>query len=48
MEKINFLKPSKEKMNLYLYIGVSLVLFSFIDILSNTFLGINLTSFLPN
>ena len=48
MEKINFLKPNKEQINLYLSIGAFLILFSFIDVLSNTFLDVNLTNFLPN
>ena len=44
----NFLpRPTKDKMNKFLIIGISLIILSFIDLLLNTFSGINITGFLP-
>ena len=45
---IHLLKPKKEKLNTFLGIGIPLLALSFIDFFGNTFLGTNLTSFLPN
>ena len=45
--KIIALKPNKEKLTSFVSIGGSLILLSFIDILSNTFFRINMTGFLP-
>ena len=40
-------KPSKEKFNLFVGLGSSLFLLGMIDILLNSYFGLNLTSFLP-
>ena len=47
MQTINFLKPSRDNIKNYSIIGTFLVLVSLIDVISNAFLKINLTSFLP-
>ena len=47
MQTINFLKPSRDNIKHYSIIGSFLVLVSLIDVISNAFLKINLTSFLP-
>ena len=47
MQTINFLKPSRDNIKNYSIIGSFLVLVSLIDVISNAFLKINLTSFLP-
>ena len=44
---MQFLKPSRENLNTSLSIGIPLIALSFIDFLSNTFLNLNITSFLP-
>ena len=44
----NILKPNKEKLRNYLALGISLILFSFFDIFSSTFLNVNITGFLPS
>tara|TARA_B100000963_G_scaffold148998_1_gene129936 strand:+ start:1272 stop:2528 length:1257 start_codon:yes stop_codon:yes gene_type:complete len=41
------LKPSKDKLNTFISIGSFFIVFSFLDVLLNTFLGLNLTSFFP-
>ena len=42
------IKPNKENLNTYVSIGGFFIFISFIDILSNTFLGFNFTGFLPS
>ena len=44
---MQFLKPTRENLNTSLSIGIPLIALSFIDFLSNTFLNLNITSFLP-
>ena len=44
---MQFLKPTRENLNTSLIIGIPLIALSFIDFLSNTFLNLNITSFLP-
>jgi general L-amino acid transport system permease protein len=46
MNLIN-LKPNKENIQTYLVLGIGLLSFGFIDILSNTFLNFNITGYLP-
>jgi general L-amino acid transport system permease protein len=41
------IKPTKDKINTFLPIGSILVIFSFLDVIANSFLNYNLTSFLP-
>ena len=41
MNKINFIKPDKDNLNLYLSLGISLILLSFLDVV------VNFTYFLP-
>ena len=43
-----FIKPNKENLTSFVTIGGSLVFISFIDVLANTFLNLNFTSFLPS
>ena len=48
IKKLDFLgKPSIEKFNLFVGLGTSLFILGMIDILLNSFLGFNVTSFLP-
>ena len=47
MNNFNILKPNKENLNIFLYLGVFFITFSFIDILSNTFFNLNITAFFP-
>ena len=47
MNKINFLKPEKNNLQVYLSTGIVLFLISIIDVSLNSFFNINLTSFLP-
>ena len=47
MQTLNFLKPNRDNIKNYSIIGSFLVLVSLIDVISNAFLKINLTSFLP-
>ena len=44
---LNFLKPRREKLNTFLGIGIPLIALSFVDFFSNSFLGVNITGFLP-
>ena len=39
--------PTKNKMNQFLLLGISLIILSFIDVLLNSIVGINITGFLP-
>ena len=45
---LNILKPNKENLSTYLMLGLGLLSVGFIDIFSNTFLNLNITSFLPS
>ena len=45
--KLNTLKPNKENLYTYLVLGASLLTVGFIDIVTNTFLNLNITEFLP-
>ena len=47
MIKLNFLKPDKENLHTYLYIGLSLFFISILDVFLGAFFQINITSFLP-
>ena len=47
MQTLNFLKPNRDNIKNYSIIGSFLVLVSLIDVISNAFLKVNLTSFLP-
>ena len=47
MQTLNFLKPNRDNIKNYSMFGFFLVLVSLIDVISNAFLKINLTSFLP-
>ena len=47
MQTFNFLKPNRDNIKNYSIIGSFLVLVSLIDVISNAFLKINLTFFLP-
>jgi general L-amino acid transport system permease protein len=48
MSNVNILKPDKKNLNTFILAGSFFIILSFIDILGNTFLEINLTSFLPS
>ncbi len=39
--------PTKDKMQKFLLLGISLIILSFIDVILNTFANINITAFLP-
>ncbi len=45
---VTFLKPDKKNLNFFITIGSSLVFIGFVDIFLNSFLNVNITSFLPN
>ena len=47
MPKINFLKPDKENLNTFLYLGSFLFFISVIDVFLNSFFSLNITGFLP-
>ena len=44
---LSIIKPTKDRMNTFLSIGSVLVIFSFLDVIANSFLNYNLTGFLP-
>ena len=48
MSKINFLKPDKENLNTFLYLGSFLFFISVIDVFLNSFFSLNITGFLPS
>ena len=48
MSKINFLKPDKENINTFLYMGSFLFVISVIDVSLNSFFRLNITGFLPS
>ena len=47
MNNFNILKPNKDNLNTFIMMGAFFVLLSFVDILSHTFLNINITFFFP-
>ena len=47
MSKINFLRPDKNNLNTFLYLGSFLFLISVLDVFLNSFFSLNLTGFLP-
>ena len=44
---LSIIKPTKDKINTFLPIGSVLVIFSFLDVITNSFFNYNLTGFLP-
>jgi general L-amino acid transport system permease protein len=48
MSNLNILKPNKENLNTFIFLGSFFIILSFIDILGSIFLKINLTGFLPS
>ena len=48
MNKLNFLSPDKNNLELYLYTGVFLFFISVLDVSLSSFFKVNLTSFLPS
>ena len=48
MNKFNILKPEKQNLTTYLYIGSFLFFISILDVSLNSFFKVNITSFLPN
>ena len=42
------IKPTKENLSSFVFTGSFLIFISFVDVLSNTFLDLNFTSFLPS
>ena len=48
MSKINFLRPDRNKLNTFLYLGSFLFFISVLDVFFNSFFSLNLTGFLPN
>ncbi len=48
IKDLNFLgKPTRDKSNLFLSLGIILILLSIIDVILNSFLETNITSILP-
>ena len=47
MSKINFLRPDKDNLNTFLYLGSFLFFISVLDVFFNSFFSLNLTGFLP-
>ena len=47
MSKINFLRPDKNNLNTFLYLGSFLFLISVLDVFINSFFSLNITGFLP-
>ena len=45
---MQILKPNRDNLNTSLSIGLSLIVFAFIDFFGNTFLNTNITEFLPS
>ena len=48
MSKINFLKPDKDNLTTFLYMGSFLFVISVIDVFLNSFFSLNITGFLPS
>ena len=46
MSKINFLRPDKNNLNTFLYLGSFLFFISILDVFINSFFSLNLTGFL--
>ena len=47
MIKLNFIKPNRKNLQVYLFAGSLLIFISILDVFLKSFLNINLTSFLP-
>ena len=47
MSKINFMRPDKENLNTFLYLGSALFFISVLDVFLNAFFASNITGFLP-
>ena len=47
MSKINFMKPDKENLNTFLYLGSALFFIGILDVFLNSFFASNITGFLP-
>ena len=47
MSKISFLRPDKNNLNTFLYLGSFLFLISVLDVFLNSFFSLNITGFLP-
>ena len=47
MSKINFMKPDKENLNTFLYLGSALFFIGVLDVFLNAFFSSNITGFLP-
>ena len=47
IEKLTFLKPNKEKLNLFMFLGGLFFILGIYDTISNSFFDNNITSFLP-
>ena len=47
IKKLVSLKPSKDKLNLYVSVGFLFFIIGVYDLISNSFFGINITAFLP-
>ena len=47
IDKLTFLKPSKDNLGLYVPLGVLFFLLAIFDLISNSFFNKNITSFLP-
>ena len=48
MNKLNFLKPNKQNLSTFLYIGSFLFFIAIFDVFLTSFFKMNITSFLPN
>jgi general L-amino acid transport system permease protein len=48
MNNFNALKPNKENLNIFIFLGSIFTFLAFVDILSNTFFDFNITGFLPD
>ena len=47
MSRINFLKPDKSNLNIFLFLGSFLFFISILDVFLNSLFDLNLTGFLP-
>ena len=47
MENLTFLKPNRDKLNLYIFFGALFFVIGIYDLISNSFFDNNITSFLP-
>ena len=48
MNNFNILKPNKENLKEFIFLGFIFIALSFIDVITNTFLNQNITGFLPD